>query len=1508
MTTLITTTNFSPSLLSLVSQPLVSSIVVTNSSYVATGATAVDLTGGYITITGTGFLVGATVYIDSTIATSVTFVSSTQLNVQIPAMASNTYVVYVVNTDGSLAIRVNGVTYSSTPNWVTGSSQSSGPTVSIQLTATSDSTITYTLASGSTLPSGLTLSSTGLLSGTLSGTSTVTYNFSVVATDLETQTSTSAFSVTVTFSDPYFMNVGLLLNGETSSLPFILDASTNNFAITVNGDTKATLATPYADSYYSNYFDGASWVLGTLGTSVTIGTSDFCFEAWGYWTSFNFGTYGAPLASLAGATAGELMIRATKTTANTTTANFFNIVGALTYIPSSMSTSGVSVGTLYLNRWHHLAIQRVSGTWYFYVDGVMLNSTSTGDASLSLAFTKCYIGNDIGGGNGYMAGNVSNVRLVVGSAPYATAGFTPPTVPLTNITNTKFLSAQSNRYIDNSVSASVFTTSGSPRVSPVIPFTPNSSYSTYGSAYFDGNGDFLAVTPGALGSGNYTIELWLFTSSYYNGTTYAGVFDTRASGSDAGGIALYYQSSVTNLIFRVAGTNIISITASTTPLDAWNHVAIVRNSGTITLYINGAVAGSAANSTNHTNTTFNIGKTFDPFYFIGYISNFRMVYGSAVYTSAFTPSTTPLTAISNTQLLTCQYNGGITNSGIIDNGQFQNVLTRFGNSSQGSFSPYSQTGWSNYFNGTSSQWISFPAGANTAGDLGSGDFTLECWTYLISRVTVYPTIFDNQAGAPYTNRLNFYAGHNSGTTTKYNISVANGSLVNFTTSIIYNAWTHIALVRTGSTIKLYVNGALDATTVTSSASLTGVTTAYIGGSNGDAANCSLNGYVSNFRIVKGTAVYTTTFTPSTTPLTAIAGTTLLTSQSNRFIDNGSLSATITTNGTPSVQAFSPFGSISEAVPISYSNYFDGTGDYLYNSAFVGPGSGNFTAECWIYPTAFTSNGPVFKSVTTASSNFEIRLVSGKFNTVLNNTLTSGTATLSTNTWYHLAMVRNGTTLNGYVNGVLDSTATNAGTVSTNPLWIGSDQLQANFYSGYISNLRIVIGTAIYTSAFTPPTSPLTAVSGTNLLTCQSTTMIDNSTSAYVLTATGDIKPSRINPFGYTTNVQAEYSPSLFGGSMVLDGTGDYVSATNPMFAFGATNDFTAECWVYFTTVQAAQSPGIISVANVSTSTGWQIYANASGWGVRSNSANVFTLASPPVTGQWYHVAYVRKSGTHSLYVNGVRIGTSATSYTWSDQVFYSGYTPIGQNVYGYISDVRLTNGTAIYSSNFVPPTRSLTNYSTTIPSAILLNFTNGGIVDQHSSNVLETSGNAQLSTNVKKYGNASMYFDGTGDYLYSSSPLFFLGTSDFTIECWVFANTGSTNNGIFQISATAGGFLAGNPSLAIAYYNGNLNGYIANSSASTATSGRFTANTWHHLAVVRSSSVTKLYLDGILETTVGTAGSIADTYDYTGTYLIVGGYYSTSYLFNGYIDDFRITRGYARYTSTFTPPGALIGF
>jgi hypothetical protein len=181
--------------------PKITSIVVTDSSYTTLDDTAVSTSGGYIKIIGTGFTTGSQVLINTTSASSVSFVSSTELRAQLPSMAAGTYVVYVVASDGSVAIRVNGITFSATPTWTTASTlpeSLANAAISIQFAATSNSAVTYAVASGSTLPTGLSLTSGGLLSGTITGvTVATTYNFTINAIDQELQDSPRAFSISI---------------------------------------------------------------------------------------------------------------------------------------------------------------------------------------------------------------------------------------------------------------------------------------------------------------------------------------------------------------------------------------------------------------------------------------------------------------------------------------------------------------------------------------------------------------------------------------------------------------------------------------------------------------------------------------------------------------------------------------------------------------------------------------------------------------------------------------------------------------------------------------------------------------------------------------------------------------------------------------------------------------------------------------------------------------------------------------------------------------------------------------------------------------------------------------------------------------------------------------------------------------------------------------------------------------------------------------------------------------
>jgi hypothetical protein len=175
---------------------------VTSITYTGDDTATNTAGGGTITINGTNFATGVNVLINNTQVSTVTRVSSTQLTFIAPANSAGSYILYVINTDGSAAINVPGLQYSGVPSWTTsaGSLGTANTSVSFSTTlaATGDAPISYSVVSG-TLPSGVTLnSSTGVISGTTpSVTSSTTYNFTVRATDAQNQDTNRAFSLTV---------------------------------------------------------------------------------------------------------------------------------------------------------------------------------------------------------------------------------------------------------------------------------------------------------------------------------------------------------------------------------------------------------------------------------------------------------------------------------------------------------------------------------------------------------------------------------------------------------------------------------------------------------------------------------------------------------------------------------------------------------------------------------------------------------------------------------------------------------------------------------------------------------------------------------------------------------------------------------------------------------------------------------------------------------------------------------------------------------------------------------------------------------------------------------------------------------------------------------------------------------------------------------------------------------------------------------------------------------------
>jgi len=488
-----------------------------------------------------------------------------------------------------------------------------------------------------------------------------------------------------------------------------------------------------------------------------------------------------------------------------------------------------------------------------YINGISVVSGNNGTSASDLA-QPLYIGSYGAGPLDYLNGYLSNFRIVKGTAVY-TSNFTPPTAPLTAITNTSLLTCQSNRFVDNSTNNFAITRNGDVRVTPFSPFAPSAAYSPSvngGSGYFDGSGDSIQLASNinlAL-SGDFTIELWFYALSSANGRK----FINRWSGG-----AQYYmiEANASNQIVFLFNTGSISITSSTAfTLNQWQHVAVSRSGSTITMYLNGISVGTRTESGNN-------GSTSEPLFigsysnnaenFHGYISNVRIVKGTAVYTSAFTPPTTPPTAITNTSLLLNFTNGGITdatgrnNLETMGNARLDTSIKKYGTSSISL--PNTTTGTSRLI-AAHAPWLNFP-----------GAFTFEAWVYPTNLSGTIHSIL-GKYGSWY---WGVYGGAYSGLV---RLIGAGGSILasSVTGAVVVNQWQHLAMTRdTSNNLRIFVNGTQSGSTNNSSDALTNVVNLSIGTYTPGESGYDWRGYIDDLRLTQGIAHYTANFTPPTAP-------------------------------------------------------------------------------------------------------------------------------------------------------------------------------------------------------------------------------------------------------------------------------------------------------------------------------------------------------------------------------------------------------------------------------------------------------------------------------------------------------------------------------------------------------------------------------------------------------------------------------------------------------------------
>jgi hypothetical protein len=639
-----------------------------------------------------------------------------------------------------------------------------------------------------------------------------------------------------------------------------------------------------------------------------------------------------------------------------------------------------------------------------------------------------------------------------------------------------------------------------------------------------------------------------------------------------------------------------------------------------------------------------------------------------------------------------------------------------------------------------------------------------------------------------------------------------------------------------------------------------------------------------------------------------------------FSDSGPFQRAITVTGNATQSAAqSMFG--------GKSAFFDGSGDGISFSD-IQLGTDDFVIEMFFKTDSSTQYAQLIGNESSGgASGFTLLINNGSSTDGQIAMYTGGPARVATqsgdwsdNQWHYLAFVRAGTELRLYVDGAINGTGTFSGSFNGADYHIGRN----NIFSGRdlscnIDEVRITKGSH---RGYTGATIPVPAVAflegapGTDPFFSNVSLLLhmDGTGSTFVDSSPA---PKTITAAGNATQSTAQSLGSSFGGkSAAFDGSGDYL--TTPSIPLGS-GDFVVECQLYLNDI-SRQYTGIFD-GRPSQGAYPCLLLNGSNisWFV---SSSFRITGSSLSTGQWYHIAVARASGSTRLYVNGTQVGS-----TYSDSNNYgSSSAPVigalfdGLNAYalnGFIDEFRVTVGSNRgYTGATIPvPTSAFPDVSPGADPffssvALLLNMDGADSTFSDSSLFMRTvtaAGNSTQSTEQSlgsSFGGKSGAFDGSGSYLTAGNiPL---GSSDFVIEGWFYLTATPANGDYATLfahranqSTVSGALLAMNGS-ALQYFIASNGGGWQVSDASTGFN--VSTNTWMHIALVRSGNECRAYLNGTGGNVVSVSGAIATN----GSFSIMAGAADGAQSVAGYCDEFRVTVGNNRgYTgATITVPTA----
>jgi hypothetical protein len=894
-------------------------------------------------------------------------------------------------------------------------------------------------------------------------------------------------------------------------------------------------------------------------------------------------------------------------------------------------------------------------------------------------------------------------------------------------------------------------------------------------------------------------------------------------------------------------------------------------------------------------------------------------------------------------LLHADGTNGANNTTYVDSSNYAGTISRGALlNSQGSFSPYSPAGWSMYLNGTT-DYLTFTAAK--AGTIGTGDFTVELWTWINSAPALNSILFTigstNLTGSlsVFTTATNLYVRIN------YNQDTI------ITTLPSVNTWTHIAVVRISGVINVYYNG-----TAQNKSSSTGPGTTITNSDcviSYDNANAYWPaGYISNFRIVVGTGVYTGNFTPPTSQLAttqsagaagsniaAVSSGTAVLLNLNRWYDASGNDYQITVFGASYIAPFSPFAASGTYTPSLHggSIYHASATDWVGTTTAVvatalswpqlGLGGEDFGIEFWAYPLTNTNTTQYFFSNYSADTNQRgMRIgVSGStgvaalFGTGAVSVPNNITRPIYGNSWTHVAVTRRNSVLKVFQNGQIVATVADGNVYNLPTFTIGSaSYARTSAVIGYTSDLRMTRGASPYfDNSFTPPAAALGLYAA-------------DSNYRTVCAA--------------TNNTSITFTPSITTLSTV---TG-----------------FCLEFWFNVSIMPAGATVelygGLVNALTINVSTGAGVQIGNSGY------YNIPTTLYGLAPNIWYHLAVIGYGGVNYVALNGVVYNTnrqgggsaSSESGVWN-------FGAAGFNISGgygtcYIRDYRLTTGSAVYNlSGFTPPTSTpgitvsggsvkallftdngitdltgngsvvdptyltvgsnlggrgstmYNTYSNVNDTILLLNGSNGSLIDATGRNVITygAAGGAtipSISTSNRKFGTGGVGAMAAGFMRIPNSPLWDFGSGDWIIEFWFYPTNVTTLQTIYSKKAAAANF---GPVQTNVSTTGKMTTLLSTSGSATTQTLTAVASvaitTWNYVAIYRSgvsvvqtTILANAFVDTQTNGTLSTTALAVNTADFT----IGNQSNAASQPMLGYVDEFRVTKGTSRgYTTSSLP-------